>query len=54
MIRSVFCHAAIVAKTFKDFTLAVAGGKRRVDPNQPKVRVETQGSDTSSDATAIE
>lgn len=28
---------------FKDFTLAVARGERKVDPNEPKIWIETRG-----------
>jgi predicted transcriptional regulator len=38
---------------FKDFTLAVARGKREVDPNEPKIWMETQTGGTSS-GTAVQ
>lgn len=38
---------------FKDFTLAVARGERQVDPNEPKIWMETQTGDTGSE-TAVQ
>nr|WP_294543910.1 hypothetical protein [uncultured Rhodopila sp.] len=37
-------------KEFKDFTLAVARGERRVEPNEPKILIETPAGDTGSEA----
>jgi predicted transcriptional regulator len=36
-------------KEFKDFTLAVARGERQVDPNEPKIWIETRGGDSDSE-----
>jgi hypothetical protein len=34
---------------FKDFTLAVARGERQIDPNEPKIWIETPFGDTGLD-----
>jgi hypothetical protein len=36
-------------KEFKDFTLAVARGERQVDPNEPKIWIETPVGDTGAE-----
>ena len=40
-------------KEFKDFTLAVARGERKVDPNEPKVWMESREDDTGTE-TAVQ
>jgi predicted transcriptional regulator len=40
-------------KEFQDFTLAAARGERQVDPNEPKVWMETRGGDIDSE-TAVQ
>jgi predicted transcriptional regulator len=38
---------------FKDFTLAVARGERKVDPNEPKIWIETRGGNAGAE-TAVQ
>ena len=40
-------------KEFKDFTLAVARGERKVDPNEPKIWIETRGGNAGAE-TAVQ
>jgi predicted transcriptional regulator len=40
-------------KQFQDFTLAVARGERKVDPNEPKVWMESREDDTGTE-TAVQ
>ena len=40
-------------KEFQDFTLAVARGERKVDPNEPKIWMETRAGDTGPE-TAVQ
>jgi predicted transcriptional regulator len=40
-------------KQFQDFTLAVARGERKVDPNEPKVWMESREDDTDTE-TAVQ
>ena len=40
-------------KQFQDFTLAVARGERKVDPNEPKVWMESREDDTGAE-TAVQ
>src|SRR6185312_3970499 len=45
-------------KEFQDFTLAVARGERKVDPNEPKIWIEAReggtGSETAVQFTSLE
>ena len=38
---------------FKEFTLAVARGERKVDPNEPKIWIESRGGN-AGEATAVQ
>ena len=35
-------------EAFKDFTLAVARGERKVDPNEPKIWIEARGAEAGA------
>ena len=36
-------------EAFKDFTLAVARGERKVDPNEPKIWIEARGGEAGAE-----